>query len=57
MTTTQISKGDHVATDTGVTGTVAYVYTNGKGELMVKVSSASYARGSHSIKASRLQKL
>lgn len=52
----QFSKGDRVETDTGVMGTVSHTYTNGEGELMVKVESASYARGSHSIKAHRLSK-
>jgi hypothetical protein len=52
-----LAKGDKVATDTGVNGTVAYTYTNAKGETMVKVNSSSYARGSHSIKATRLYKV
>lgn len=50
------SKGDKVYTDTGVNGVVEYTYKNPKGELMVKVKSSSYVRGSQSIKASRLHK-
>lgn len=54
----QFKRGDRVATDTGVTGTVSHTYAHPKtGELMVKVLSSSYIRGSQSIKAKRLQKM
>lgn len=51
----KFNRGDRVSTDTGVTGTVESTYTHPTtGEPMVRVASASYIRGSHSIKASKL---